>query len=722
MPGVPRVPHVVRCAALIAIVAFAVRLVHVSQLRPSPFFNILMGDSRAYDEWARRLAAGDWIGSEVFYQAPLYPYFLGVIYALFGRDLFIVRTVQAVIGSMGCVLLGLAGARLFSRRVGLTAGLLLALYPPAIFLDGLIQKSTLDVLLICVVLWLVSGLVDVGSSDAPRDARRRRWFALGAALGALSLTRENALVLMAVALVWAATAEPGRTSASSIWRPPRALLACLLGLLLALAPVVARNLAVGGGFYITTSQLGPNFYIGNNARANGTYMALREGRGDAAFERQDAIELAEQARGRQLSPAEVSSFWRDRALQFITSDPVAWLRLTWRKVVLLLNDTEMIDTEAQESHAEWSLPLGLGSPVGRFGVLLPLAVVGLIVTWEERARLRIVYALTAAYAVSVVIFFVVARYRYPLVPFLILFAAAGLHGIAGLLRASASQRLVAATLVIIAAAVAQAPTWSVAEMRATTETNLGAALQRERRFDEAVVHYRRAIAIRPEYAPAHNNLGVALRDGGRLDDAIAAYRQALARQPDYAEIHYNLAMSLVERGHEAGAVEHFVRAQGSVPATIAFHSNFGTALTAAGRHAEAIREFRAAVALDRGSISALRNLANALARDRQYDEAIPHFQRVAELDRTNPARFYDLGNVLMEAKRLPEAEDAFRVTIRLAPGSAQAHSNLGVALAAQGKLDEAIGEFERALTLQPDFATARRYLEMGRRNQVRQVR
>ncbi len=35
-----------------------------------------MGDSRAYDEWARRIAAGDWIGREVFYQAPLYPYFL----------------------------------------------------------------------------------------------------------------------------------------------------------------------------------------------------------------------------------------------------------------------------------------------------------------------------------------------------------------------------------------------------------------------------------------------------------------------------------------------------------------------------------------------------------------------------------------------------------------------------------------------------------------------
>ena len=50
-----------------------------------------MGDARGYDAWARRLAAGDWIGTDVFYQAPLYPYFLGVVYALAGHDLLAVR-------------------------------------------------------------------------------------------------------------------------------------------------------------------------------------------------------------------------------------------------------------------------------------------------------------------------------------------------------------------------------------------------------------------------------------------------------------------------------------------------------------------------------------------------------------------------------------------------------------------------------------------------------
>ena len=77
-----------------------------------------MGDARGYDQWAQRLAGGDWIGTDVFYQAPLYPYFLGVVYAIAGHDLLAVRIVQALVGSLSAVLVGVAGgpALLGARR------------------------------------------------------------------------------------------------------------------------------------------------------------------------------------------------------------------------------------------------------------------------------------------------------------------------------------------------------------------------------------------------------------------------------------------------------------------------------------------------------------------------------------------------------------------------------------------------------------------------------
>src|SRR5260370_32877155 len=148
-------------AAAIFLLELAVRLLHVWQIRSAPFFSVLMGDWRGYDEWARRIAGGDWLGHEVFYQAPLYPYLLGVIYAIAGRSLLLVASVQAVIGSACCALLALAASRLFSRReAGIAAGVMLALYAPAIFFDGVLQKSVLDVFFVCLALWLVSHIAD----------------------------------------------------------------------------------------------------------------------------------------------------------------------------------------------------------------------------------------------------------------------------------------------------------------------------------------------------------------------------------------------------------------------------------------------------------------------------------------------------------------------------------------------------------------------------------
>ena len=695
-------------AAVIFVTALAVRLIHIVQLQKSPFVQVLMGDARGYDEWARRIAAGDWLGTEVFYQAPLYPYFMAVVYAIAGRDLFVLRVIQSVLGAGACVLVGLATAKLFSRRAGLLAGLLFALYAPALFVAGLIQKSALDLFLISLLLWFVAAL----TTGRPRPVL---WAGLGGTLGALSLTRENALVLVAIVLVWSVLADRRKSQASRAsfrWPSTAAL---LIGLTVALGPVVIRNQIVGAGLYLTTSQFGTNFYIGNNPNANGTYVALREGRGDPAFEREDATALAEAVIGRRLSAAEVSAFWRDRALQYIVAEPVAWLRLIGRKTMLLINATEMLDTEAQESHAEWSTPLRIMGWLGQFGVLLALGAFGVVATWRERRTLTVIYALTLGYAASVLLFFVFARYRYPLVPFFALLGGAGLDRLPQFWRQSTwRQRAVAFGIVVGVVAITRWPALSPDMMRAITETNLGVARQADRRLDDAISHYRRALAIRPDYAPAANNLGVALRAAGRLDEAIASYRHAIALDAHNAEVHYNLATALLEQQHYNEAIPHFQIARERLPPTAGARNNFGVALAAVGRRDEAIAEFKNALALEPDSSTTLRNLGDALAKQRQYAEAIESFRRITTLEPENPAAHYDFGNVLLEAGHLEAAADAFQVVIKLAPDSAQAHTNLGVALAAQGRIDEAISEFERALALNPDFAAARRYLAAAR--------
>ena len=712
-------------AAVIFLVAFSVRLLHVWQLRSTPFFDTLLGDANGYDKWAVGLAAGDWIGSDVFYQAPLYPYFLGVVYAVFGRDLLVVRIVQAAIGSASCVLLALACARLFSRRVGLVAGLALALWAPAIFFDSLLQKAVLDMLFICLSLYQLAGI---------ERASVWRWVGLGCTLGALALTRENALLLIVIVAIWSVlrsfyerSTDVLRTIANPIVERPQnnrrtyvePLVSFVAGLAIVFAPVVARNYSIDGGFYLTTSQFGSNFYIGNNPNADGTYASIRFGRGAPEFERLDAKEVAEETVGRALSPSEVSSFWAGRAFGYITSQPLAWLKLTGRKILLLVNRTEMLDTEAQESYAEFSTPLKVLGWVGHFGILMPLAILGMFATWPDRRRLAIVYALAIAYAASVVMFFVFARYRYPLVPFLILFAVAPFDSRAREYLASTFAQgnsrkwLVAAALAGIAI-FSNWPVLSPTLMRSITENNLATALLEKGQYDLAIAHSERAITLRPDYAPGYNNLGAALRAAGRLDEAIARYRQALDLKPDFASASYNLANAQLEQGKAGDSVESFRRSIEANPRSVEAHNNLGIALANRGDAAGAIAAFRAALAVDDRSVHAHRNLGNMLVDAGQRDEGMTHLERAAQLAPSEPEAVYDMGTILLQDQNFRAAASRFEAALKIRPDWAEAHNNLGIALASQGRIADALPHFERAVALNPSLADARANRDQAR--------
>ncbi len=481
-------------------------------------------------------------------------------------------------------------------------------------------------------------------------------------------------------------------------------------------PVAARNYAVGGGFYLTTSQFGSNLYIGNHTGADGTYVSLRPGRGAPEFERQDATQLAEYALKRRLTPAEVSSYWTARVRAFIVSEPGEWLALMARKTALLVNISEMLDTESQESYAEVSWPLRVLGVAGHFGVLVPLAAFGLWVSWSDRRRLWPLYAMLAAYAASVVAFFVFARYRYPLVPFLLVFASAGLVAARPFVRGATRWQLiaVASALAVVAAAVNR-PMLPVDRMRAITETNLGTALHEAGRLDDAEAHYRRAIAFRPDYAPAYNNLGVTQRVQGRIDEAIRTYQDGLGHLSDYPDLHYNLANALIAQGRYDVAIEHLNRALAAAPPSAATRNNLGMALATAGRLAEAVTEFRAAIDIDPSSALAYRNLGNTLATQGQAAEALPNLARAAELEPANADARYDYGSLLLELGRFEAAAGEFRAALAVTPNRVETLNNLGIALASQGRLADALTYFERALAVRPDFAHARANRDQARK-------
>ncbi len=529
--------------------ALAIRVAYLYEIEGLVYFYHLVGDAKGYDEWAVRLAGGGWWWPETFYQAPLYPYLLAGVYRLFGHDLWTLRIIQCVLGSAGCVLVGLAGERFLSGRVGVIAGVLMAVYPPAIYFDCIVQKAALSFVLIAALLYVLA--------RAAKETSWWLWMAAGVITGLLALTRENALVLGPVIMLWSVWGGGQRRRRSRLV----AVTMVIVGLGAALLPASVHNWRVGGEFALTTFQLGPNFYMGNHADADGRYRPLVAGRETPEYERADATALAEAATGRRLSPGEVSSFWMKRAWSYIRSDPIGWTRLLWVKWSLTWNHYEIPDTESYYVYRDRSMLLSVLGQVWHFGVLCPLAVAGVVLTWRRRSELAILYVLALVIGVSVAIFYVFGRYRYPLVPILAILAAAGLAEVTALTRARRWPPIAGAVAVTIVSAIwVNWPINPESELNAAQWANVGAALAADGRPDAALPHFERAVATFPQAPRLQQFLADALSIGGRYAEAIPHYRMALALEPGRPNADFNLAVALERVGRAAEAAEHYNRA------------------------------------------------------------------------------------------------------------------------------------------------------------------
>jgi predicted O-linked N-acetylglucosamine transferase (SPINDLY family) len=162
--------------------------------------------------------------------------------------------------------------------------------------------------------------------------------------------------------------------------------------------------------------------------------------------------------------------------------------------------------------------------------------------------------------------------------------------------------------------------------------NLGNALRAQGRLDEAMGHYRQALALRPDFAEAHNNVGVTLQDQGKLDEAITHLRQAVALQPALAGAHSNLGRALEARGLLEDAVACYTQALALQPTLAEAHNNLGNILRALGRLAESEVHYRQALSLKPEYTKAHSNLAVTLRDQGRFQESADSYRRAMALE------------------------------------------------------------------------------------------
>lgn len=729
--------------AVIFVVALVLRLIYVLQIRHTPFFQTLGLDARFYDQWARSLAAGEGHGGP-FFMSPLYPYFLAGLYRLFGRDLLIVRVVQSILGAGTAALVYLLALDLFDRGVATIAGFVAACYGALIFYDGSIVMTPLLVFLNVAALTVLV--------KADHGGRAILFAASGALLGLAGVGRAAALLFAPIAFWWVlfGTREMSAKNGSGVRKASRGagggrgagqrvrgelrlreagLFA--VGVLLVLAPVTIRNLAVSGQFIPVTSNGGLNFYIGNSAIATGGY-AMPEG---LDIERDPSgSSIAEADVGRTLSASEVSDYWYSRSWNDIGADPGHWVALLLRKLSFVMSSYELPQLENFEFQRHYSRLLSV--PLPGFGLVAPLGVLGLILALRDRRR-RLLGLFFGAYVISIVLFFVLARYRLPVTPVLAIGASYVVVEGFDRVRTGAVRRavwLVPAALAL--AFVVNANLYAVDREKpfAQIHYRLGIIYGDRGDVGRAVAEYGRAIEIDPTYPKSYLNLGALLAKEGEYDEAVAAFKKALAMDPAYTEARVNLATVHIGEGRYDDAVGELQAALEHDPASALARAQLGVALYKSGRVDEALAELKRAEDADgegteRAEIEFYRALierpekgtlpaattrviarADSLTQNGRPAEAAGLLREAVELAPDSGAPLQKLALLERNMGLLNEAIGHLREALRIDPGIPHGHFMLGVFLNESEQHDAAIQEYEAELRLDPTYAPAHRNL------------
>ena len=396
-----------RILIALLVIGVALRLVALC-LRPEGAL-YAAPDEDEYLQIAQSVARGEGFalhGEITAYRDMLLPVVCAGLMALFGDSPLPMLLLNVLLSVATALLLFNLGRRRFGEQVALIMAGVWLLYPTAIIFSAMLFTETLFVFLWVLALLLYDRLDEGGYR--PLDA-----VALGAVSGLLMLTRAVGVVVVLSLILYIVLIR--------FERPPRVRLraALILGAacLLVVLPWMVRNHYAVGRFALNTNG-GINMYIGNNPRANGSY-------------------LFDEDHERLLPPAEAGEAARDRAaatlaLTFVREHPRDALRL-WERKFGFFWATDM----TQWIHYFWN-PSGPPSvskrlramPVARLALLavpymliVLLGISGFYLVRHFPARglllLQIFLLLLACFVT-----YGTPRYRYPLMPALIIAAGA----------------------------------------------------------------------------------------------------------------------------------------------------------------------------------------------------------------------------------------------------------------------------------------------------------
>jgi Tfp pilus assembly protein PilF/4-amino-4-deoxy-L-arabinose transferase-like glycosyltransferase len=633
-------------ALAIFVFAFAVRFIYLNQIKELPFFDTLTMDAQYHDQWAQSILEGEDFTGGVFFRAPLYPYFLAMTYRIFGHNYFTPRLIQFLIGSLSCVLIFFLGRKLFNRKTGMIAGFLACLYGVFIYFEGVLLIPVLlvflDLLLILSLLW------------AAKKPSYGRWALSGGLLGLSAVARPNILLVGVGLLLWIILHFRGKDKGRA---KSFAYAGCfVLGAILIISPVTLRNYIKGNDLVLIASQGGMNFYIGNNPQSDGVSAILPGARTTWRGSFEDARNIAEKETNRSLKPSEVSRFWYIKGFKFLVKEPINFFKLMAKKFLLFWNGNEFSNNRDFYFFAR-SAPV-LKPLIWRFvvyfpfGILAPLALLGVILAHKDEKDVLILEIFLVIYMISVILFFVTARYRVPVLPVLILFSAYTLDRMVKMMKKrSISQwgKYIFIFLLICIPVNLRIPGYA-SDNPGQAHYSMGVLYSKQGDKIKAKEEFHQALQYNPALTEALVNLGSIYGDEGKHQLALDYYQKALEFGGDSAFVLYNIAIEYHNHGLWDSAQANYELSLSIRDDNPRVHFLLGEVYLQKEMIEDAISAFENVIRYDPGYVMAYHRLGMIYHQLGKREKAIYNLERFIQLWQGEPDRIEDIEKLLEQLK------------------------------------------------------------------------
>ena len=242
------------------------------------------------------------------------------------------------------------------------------------------------------------------------------------------------------------------------------------------------------------------------------------------------------------------------------------------------------------------------------------------------------------------------------------------------------------------------------------EYGLGRLAERQKKWNTAASHYRRALELNSKSVAAAIGLGHSMEEVDKTAARIA-YGRAIEIDPALPEARNDFGVFLLKNGEPDRAITELIEAVRVGPQRAVFHENLGRAYRRQQKWKEAERELSDATRLAPNDTAAWATLGLLRMELKKFDEAATAYRAALDLDASNEEAAAGLGSALANAGRLPEAEQALTRSLEANPKSAVLWNDLGVVRSMRGSFAPAVDAFRKALTLDPGNEAAKTNLE-----------